>query len=87
MQKDNLHAGNVEHRDVHNMYGLYYHMATSQGLALRSFNTTRPFVLSRAFFAGTQRIGPIWTGNFFFGLSFFEILRRRDALLPMQSAC
>ena len=24
---------------------------------------------------------------FFFGLSFFEILRRRDALLPMQSAC
>jgi hypothetical protein len=23
----------------------------------------RPFVLSRAFFAGTQRIGPIWTGD------------------------
>ena len=23
----------------------------------------RPFVLSRAFFAGSQRIGPIWTGD------------------------
>ncbi len=23
----------------------------------------RPFVLSRAFFAGTQRVGPIWTGD------------------------
>lgn len=23
----------------------------------------RPFVLSRAFFSGTQRVGPIWTGD------------------------
>eukprot|EP00959_Pyramimonas_sp_CCMP1952_P007340 153686-Pyramimonas_sp.AAC.2 len=38
-------------------------MATSEGLANREPGNLRPFVLSRAFFAGTQRIGPIWTGD------------------------
>ena len=57
MQKDVLHWNGVEHRDVHNLYGLYYHMATAQGLALRGKQLygaygDRPFVLSRAFFAG-----------------------------------
>ena len=63
MQKDNLHFGDVEHRDVHNMYGFLYHKATSEGLLQRSGNTKRPFVLSRAFFMGTQRVGAIWTGD------------------------
>ncbi len=35
MPKDNLHANGVEHRDLHNMYGLYYHMATADGLRRR----------------------------------------------------
>mmetsp|Transcript_7389 Transcript_7389/g.15074 ORF Transcript_7389/g.15074 Transcript_7389/m.15074 type:complete len:893 (-) Transcript_7389:33-2711(-) len=63
MPKDALHHGNWEHRDVHNLYGYYLHMATSEGLARREPGNLRPFVLSRAFFAGTQRIGPIWTGD------------------------
>ena len=61
MQKDLVHAGGVEHREVHNAFGMYYHAATAEGIARR--NDERPFVLSRAFFAGTQRIGPIWTGD------------------------
>jgi alpha-glucosidase (family GH31 glycosyl hydrolase) len=68
MPKDALHLGSVEHRDVHNVYGLYYHMATAEGLTRRGFQLVpkhgdRPFVLSRAFFAGTQRVGPVWTGD------------------------
>jgi alpha-glucosidase len=51
MQKDLRHAGGAEHRDVHNAYGMYYHAATTAGLARRS-PEQRPFVLSRAFFAG-----------------------------------
>jgi alpha 1,3-glucosidase len=51
MQKDLRHAGGAEHRDVHNAYGMYYHAATTAGLATRS-PEQRPFVLSRAFFAG-----------------------------------
>ena len=62
MQKDLMHYGNVEHREVHNTFGMYYHMATAEGLKRRN-DGNRPFVLSRAFFAGTQRVGPIWTGD------------------------
>lgn len=66
MHKDNLHflekkGTGVEHRDVHNIYGMLYHKATAEGLKMRKGE--RPFVLSRAFFSGTQRIGPIWTGD------------------------
>ena len=48
MQKDLVHAGGVEHREVHNAFGMYYHAATAEGIARR--NDERPFVLSRAFF-------------------------------------
>eukprot|EP01113_Clastostelium_recurvatum_P019242 TRINITY_DN2271_c0_g1_i2.p1 TRINITY_DN2271_c0_g1~~TRINITY_DN2271_c0_g1_i2.p1 ORF type:complete len:965 (-),score=270.56 TRINITY_DN2271_c0_g1_i2:59-2953(-) len=64
MYKDAVHHGGWEHRDVHNMYGYYMHMATSQGLVSRHpSHNDRSFVLSRAFFAGTQRHGAIWTGD------------------------
>lgn len=70
MPKDVLHHGNVEHRDIHNIFGYYYHLATAEGLIHRGQDKElfgehgdRPFVLSRAFYAGTQRVGPIWTGD------------------------
>ena len=34
-----------------------------RGTSIYGEDGDRPFVLSRAFFAGTQRIGPIWTGD------------------------
>jgi len=37
-------------------------MATSQGLQQRDPDE-RHFVLTRSFFAGTQRLGAIWTGD------------------------
>lgn len=68
MDKTNIHHQGIEHRDIHNIYGYFYHMATAEGLRQRGVSVhgadgDRPFVLSRAFFAGTQRIGPIWTGD------------------------
>ncbi|WPT16627.1 Putative glucan 1,3-alpha-glucosidase [Picochlorum sp. SENEW3] len=70
MKKDAQHAGDAEHRDVHNAFGYFYHMATADGQRKRGYSKEvasadgdRPFVLSRAFFAGSQRIGPIWTGD------------------------
>lgn len=68
MHKDNLHYGGVEHRDLHNLNGALVHMATAQGLeergrAIFGSDGDRPFVLSRSFFAGSQRTGPIWTGD------------------------
>uniref|UniRef100_A0A671KTW5 Neutral alpha-glucosidase AB n=1 Tax=Sinocyclocheilus anshuiensis TaxID=1608454 RepID=A0A671KTW5_9TELE len=62
MHKDALHGG-WEHRDVHNLYGLYVQKATADGLVERSGGVERPFVLTRAFFAGSQRYGAVWTGD------------------------
>ena len=62
MRKDLRHVdGTVEHREVHNAFGMYYHAATAQGVRAR--RNERPLVLSRAFFAGSQRVGPVWTGD------------------------
>ncbi|XP_010908477.1 probable glucan 1,3-alpha-glucosidase [Elaeis guineensis] len=63
MPRDAIHYGDVEHREVHNAYGYYFHMATSNGLLKRGNGMDRPFVLSRAFFAGSQRYGTVWTGD------------------------
>ncbi|KAL0973871.1 hypothetical protein UPYG_G00212250 [Umbra pygmaea] len=62
MHKDALHR-NWEHRELHNIYGLYVQMATAEGLVQRSGGAERPFVLTRAFFAGSQRYGAVWTGD------------------------
>lgn len=63
MPRDALHFGGIEHRELHNSYGYYFHMATSDGLLRRGDEKDRPFVLSRAFFAGSQRHGAVWTGD------------------------
>ncbi|XP_028251697.1 neutral alpha-glucosidase C isoform X1 [Parambassis ranga] len=63
MPKDAVHHGGWEHRDMHNLYGFYQHMATVEGLITRSGGSERPFVLSRSFFAGSQRLGAVWTGD------------------------
>ncbi|XP_072979350.1 probable glucan 1,3-alpha-glucosidase [Typha angustifolia] len=63
MPRDAIHYGDVEHRELHNAYGYYFHMASSNGLLKRGEGKDRPFVLSRAFFAGSQRYGAVWTGD------------------------
>uniref|UniRef100_A0A8C3TZV8 Glycoside hydrolase family 31 N-terminal domain-containing protein n=1 Tax=Catharus ustulatus TaxID=91951 RepID=A0A8C3TZV8_CATUS len=63
MQKDAVHYNNWEHREVHNLYGFYQHMATAEGLIRRSSGKERPFVLARSFFAGSQKYGAVWTGD------------------------
>ena len=64
MQKDLRNLNGDEHREWHNLYGMLFHQATTEGQVRRnSGHDVRPFVLSRAFFAGSQRVGPIWTGD------------------------
>uniref|UniRef100_A0A8D0G620 Glucosidase alpha, neutral C n=1 Tax=Sphenodon punctatus TaxID=8508 RepID=A0A8D0G620_SPHPU len=63
MPKDAVHHGNWEHREVHNLYGFYQQMATAEGLVRRSGGVERPFVLTRSFFAGSQKFGAVWTGD------------------------
>lgn len=64
MPKDNLHYENWEHRDVHNINGLTFVNATYHALVAREpKQPKRPFVLTRSFFAGSQRMGAMWTGD------------------------
>jgi alpha 1,3-glucosidase len=59
MPKDNLHYDGWEHRDLHNLNGMTFHNVTYEALKSRG----RPFVLTRSFFAGSQRLGAMWTGD------------------------
>ncbi|KAJ1659441.1 glucosidase II [Dispira simplex] len=74
--KDSMHHGDWEHRDLHNVLGMMFHNATTEGVRQRQVPLDmdkqkypvnkyqqRPFVLSRAYFAGTQRISAVWTGD------------------------
>jgi mannosyl-oligosaccharide alpha-1,3-glucosidase len=64
MPKDNLHHGNWEHRDVHNINGMTFHNATYHALIERKKGEVlRPFVLTRSFYAGSQRSAAMWTGD------------------------
>lgn len=66
MDKSNLNIEGIEHREWHNLYGYYMQQATSEGLTLRSPDASapmRPFVLTRSFWAGSQRWGAMWTGD------------------------
>jgi len=64
MTKEALSLDGIEHREWHNLYGFYHHGATAEGLIRRNGDQQkRPFVLSRSFFAGSQRHGAIWTGD------------------------
>lgn len=64
MPKDNIHHGGWEHRDVHNLNGMTFMNATYQALVSRKpGELRRPFILTRSFYAGAQRLGAMWTGD------------------------
>ncbi|XP_056151789.1 neutral alpha-glucosidase C [Lampris incognitus] len=84
MPKDVVHSGGWEHRDLHNLYGFYQHMATVEGLITRSGGSERPFVLSRSFFAGSQRLGAVWTGD---NVASWEYLKISIPMLLSLSLC
>jgi alpha-glucosidase len=68
---------NASHAEMHNVYGMLNSRATYDGLrALRP--GLRPFVLTRASFAGGQRYAATWTGD---NVSSWEHLRLSTAML------
>lgn len=52
----------VDHRAVHNVFGMLNSRATYEGL-LKLEPNERPFVLTRATYAGGQRYAATWTGD------------------------
>ncbi|KAF4657027.1 hypothetical protein FOL47_008637 [Perkinsus chesapeaki] len=80
MPRDLVHSEKTEHRDVHNIYGHYFRRASFEGQRVHRFPGKRPFVLTRSFFVGSHRFGPMWTGD---SVSQWDNLQ---AVLPMISA-
>ena len=52
----------LDHRAVHNMFGMQNARATYEGLR-KLQGDERPFVLTRAAYAGTERYAATWTGD------------------------
>ncbi|XP_071917393.1 uncharacterized protein [Coffea arabica] len=68
MPENNIHRGDDElggcqiHSHYHNVYGMLMARSTYEGMKLADQNR-RPFVLTRAGFAGSQRYAATWTGD------------------------
>lgn len=78
MDKSALHHGGIEHREVHNQYGFYQGLAVYQGHLERANHQDRPFILTRSFFAGSQRYAAVWTGD---NTAVWEHLDRAQSML------
>jgi alpha 1,3-glucosidase len=62
--RDLLHFGGIEEREVHNIYGHLMISASYGGLVKRNpSHNDRPFILTRSFFAGSQKYAAAWTGD------------------------
>ena len=66
MPLDNIHrlddGTTLDHRAIHNVFGMQNVRATDDGL-LKLKPDERPFVLTRAAYAGTERYAATWTGD------------------------
>ncbi|OVA18456.1 Glycoside hydrolase [Macleaya cordata] len=68
MPESNIHRGDAEiggvqnHSYYHNVYGMLMARSTLEGMKLAN-EKKRPFVLTRAGFAGSQRYAATWTGD------------------------
>lgn len=65
MPLDTVHSvegRKTDHREIHNVFGMQNARATYEGM-LRLQPDVRPFVLTRAAYAGTQRYAATWTGD------------------------
>lgn len=73
MEPGVMHGNNGDaktHGELHNLYGLLMSKATYEGMK-RQLDGERPFVLTRAGYAGVQRYAAVWTGD---NRSFWEHL-------------
>ena len=59
----------ISHKEYHNLYG--YEMSKATSIGIQKLTNERPFVLTRAGYAGIQKYAAVWTGD---NRSFWEHL-------------
>lgn len=65
-----------DHTEIHNIYGHLMAKATFQGI--KKHTNKRPFIITRACYAGSQKYSTVWTGD---NQSFWEHLRMSIPML------
>jgi alpha-glucosidase len=73
---------NTDHTEIHNVYGHLMSKATFEGI--KEYSGKRPFVITRAAYAGTQKYSTVWTGD---NQSFWEHLRMSVPMLLNLGMC
>lgn len=64
LPKASLHFRDYQDRTIHNLYGHFMVMSTYNGVLKRNDDQNeRPFVLTRSYFAGSQKYALMWTGD------------------------
>lgn len=66
----------TDHSEIHNVYGHLMSKATFEGI--KKHSSKRPFVITRAAYAGTQKYSTVWTGD---NQSIWEHLRMSVPML------
>lgn len=62
--KDLVHYNRIEQRETHSIYGLLNVASSNKGILERNDDKNyRPFILTRSFFAGSQKYTWAWTGD------------------------
>ena len=79
--KDLITHESVEIRSDHNIYGMTYHEATFEAMKTR-YGNKRPFILTRAYFSGSQRTAAMWTGD---NMSKWEYLKISIPMILTQN--
>lgn len=51
----------INHKEVHNVYGHLMAKATYEGI--KKYTEKRPFIVTRACYAGSQKYSTVWTGD------------------------
>lgn len=83
--RDCIHYGKVEDRDLHNLNGHMMIQATYEGLLKRNTEQhERPFILTRSFFAGSQKYAFTWTGD---NLADWDHLRNSISMTLTLGVC
>lgn len=65
-----------DHTEIHNIYGHLMAKATFEGI--KKYTNKRPFVITRACYAGSQKYSTVWTGD---NQSFWDHLRMSIPML------
>lgn len=77
---DDVRFGNEDrggdHTEIHNIYGHLMAKATFEGI--KKHTNKRPFIITRACYAGSQKYSTVWTGD---NQSFWEHLRMSIPML------